>query len=378
MAERSRPWNGTVLGDSGPYSDDQWTDTWASLLGPAVASEGVFRRQLNELEVAGAVSPVSVNTGRALVEGTWYENDAAHAEAVPAPPAGPDRMDRIVLQKVFATQMVRIARLAGNPAAFPVPPALTQDGVTWEISLFQVAITPAGVITIYADERDFIGQYEPAKYPREDEVFVSDDFFEPGTPGYVDGEVRRIWKATIGIDGGNGIDTSAAARPGRGVVLFSHGAAAVESVDLTSDNYDPEAIDARLKIIAAEPNTHANLDRFLGYSQVSATLLSAEMVGFINDPAVDANWHSYTRTGGVPTDVDTGVALGVGFKVLEIKSRGTGVVEFWIDGVLVNVHTTNIPVGAGMLLTLKIIGKGGAPVNQVYQYVDMVSMAGDR
>ncbi len=162
MAEVSRPWSGAVTGDSGPYSDDQWTDVWKTLLGPVVATQGVFQDQLNVFALGGlAASPVTIDTGRALVNGIWYESNTSVNVAIPTPAVNP-RVDRIVLRADWAAQTVRITRIAGAEGAAPTPPALVQnDGVTWDLPLWQVHITVAPVLTIFRDERAFIGQYEP-------------------------------------------------------------------------------------------------------------------------------------------------------------------------------------------------------------------------
>lgn len=154
MTERSRPWGGTVTGDAGPYSDDQWHNTWRSIIGSQDANEGVFQDQLNELAVSGTATPVSVASGRSLVRGGWYESDAAVTVAIPTPSVS-TRIDRIVLRKSWTAQTIRIARVAGVEGAGA--PALTQsNGVTWEIPLAQASITTGGVITV-TDERTFIG-----------------------------------------------------------------------------------------------------------------------------------------------------------------------------------------------------------------------------
>ncbi len=103
VTENSRPWDGIALGDAGPYSDDLWTDVWATLLGPNIATEGVFFDQLSDLVLTGAASPVSIASGLALVDGSWYENTAPVTKII-ATPAGVvnSRIDLIVLRKDWA------------------------------------------------------------------------------------------------------------------------------------------------------------------------------------------------------------------------------------------------------------------------------------
>lgn len=154
MTETSRPWGGQATGDAGPYTFDNWVDMIQSLVAALGAGEGVFKTQLNGLVVSGVATPLSVATGNALVNGTWYHSDAAESVAI-ATPGGSTRIDRVILRKSWAAQTVRIALLAGAEGA-GVPPVLTQtDGVTWEVSLAQASITTGGVVTL-TDERQFI------------------------------------------------------------------------------------------------------------------------------------------------------------------------------------------------------------------------------
>lgn len=160
MAETSRFWNGTTVGDAAtaPYDADlEFSKVLMSLCGAAgVATNlsAVFRGELNELAVTGAVTPVSVASGRSIVWGTWYENDAATTIAIPTPGAL-TRIDRIVARKSWAAQTVRLVRIAGTEGG--AAPALVQVlGTTWDEPIAQVSITTGGVITI-TDQRAFVG-----------------------------------------------------------------------------------------------------------------------------------------------------------------------------------------------------------------------------
>lgn len=157
MTETSRFWDGTVVGDATTAPYDSHTE-FAKVLNSAstqarkVNNGGVCFGELNELVCTGIASPVSVDTGRAFVYGTWYENDASVSVAV-ATPGGATRIDRIVLRKSWAAQTVRITLIAGGEGT-GVPPAITQTaGTTWDIPLYQVSITVGGVITLI-DERE--------------------------------------------------------------------------------------------------------------------------------------------------------------------------------------------------------------------------------
>ena len=150
MTESSLPWDGdtggepAAAGDAGPYSSGDWDDIYAAAFG-----DGVMPGDGDELAVSGTSSPVSVGTGGAWVNGKYYRNSAALDIAV-ATPVASTRIDRIVLRADYTAQTVRAVRLAGSEGG--AAPALTQsDGVTWEISLAQVSITTAGVITVTSE-----------------------------------------------------------------------------------------------------------------------------------------------------------------------------------------------------------------------------------
>lgn len=146
MSQTSIPWNGTVTGDAGPYSDDNWSDMWATLLGYDAdeANASVIRAIEDELRVV-ATSPVSnqieVSSGSALVQGKYYRNTAALAFTISANVSGNPRIDLVVLRVDYAAQTVRPAVKEGTPAGVPTIPALTQVvGTTWEVPLAYIAV----------------------------------------------------------------------------------------------------------------------------------------------------------------------------------------------------------------------------------------------
>lgn len=161
MTEKSRFWNGTATGDAASEAPYDAPTEFAGVLRSLFDADrmanlgGVIFGQLNQLACTGATSPVVVNTGRALVDGTWYQADASVNVAV-ATPAASTRIDRIVLRKDWSAQTVRVTRIAGLEGG--AAPAMTQTpGVTWDIPLCQASITTGGVITI-TDEREWLNR----------------------------------------------------------------------------------------------------------------------------------------------------------------------------------------------------------------------------
>lgn len=374
MTELSRPWSGTATGDAGPYSDDQWSDIFATFLAHLVASQGIWEGQLNELIATGAVSPVAINTGRALVDGVWYESDASETIAIASPAVNP-RVDRIVLRKDWALQTVRLTRIAGAESAAQVPPApaLVQiDGTTWDLPLWQIHITTGGVITLWHDEREMIGQYAPAEFVSSSQVLIDDDFFGPN---WVTAESRGVWAASIDASGNIGALGEAGFGAG-GITLDHDGVNANEGAALSAGFIRPDELDAKMEFRGKEPNNDALLDRLIGYTNTARDVTPPEGIFFRS--VGTGNWFAVTRTGNVETAQDTGQALTNVFKRFEVRSQSSDVATFLIDGVIVAVSTTNIPSAQNLNVGIEIIGSGAAPAAGQYQHVDYMRVKGDR
>lgn len=159
MTERSFPWDGLVTGDAtlSPYDAATEFATWLRLVGGSAARTtnkgGVYFGENNGLAPASVgTSPVTIDTGAAIVYGTIYENTASVNVAIPTP-AGSTRIDLIVLRKSWASQTVRITRIAGTEGN-PAPPMIQTAALTWDVPLASVSITTGGVITI-TDQREY-------------------------------------------------------------------------------------------------------------------------------------------------------------------------------------------------------------------------------
>lgn len=370
MTESSRPWAGIVTGDSGPYSDAEWSDTWASFFGPTLANQGVFRNQLNELNLSGVATPISVNSGRAIVDGTWYESTAAETFAIGTPATA--RIDIVVLRKTFASQIVRLAVLTGTPGASPSPPALTQDGVTWETAIWKIHITSGGVITIIADDRHLLGNYE-ANSLTKDIAYVDDDFWEG--ENYADAVNRRIWTPKIDAGAGNSIIPLLEAGFSSGGIALAHGAGTGDEVSISSFWFRPDQINARLLVINKEPNTDGNLDRVIGFVSAGSDLTPVHGVFFRADGA--GNWFAVNRAGGVETPTDTLIGLTDVWKNMEIRVAPSGAV-FLIDDAVVATHFDNTPSDIALFLTVSVFDNGVAPASQAYQHLDAIRVKGIR
>jgi hypothetical protein len=163
VAEISGPWDGTDTGDAvgtAPY--DLKTDLAEVLItnGPAAknASLSGVSAEDNQLAATSGVNEVTIDTGKAMVYGTRYNNTAPVDWTIPTP-SGSTRVDTIVLRKEWNGQLVRQQRVVGTEGAGA--PAIVQTaGDTWEFPLYDVSITTGGVITL-TDRREFLSVVEP-------------------------------------------------------------------------------------------------------------------------------------------------------------------------------------------------------------------------
>lgn len=156
-AERSQFWATTGTGDGtgSGYTADNMFEVFRSLFAGKNSTNlsGVAPDYQNKLAVSGTSSPVAVATGAAVVYGIPYFNSASVNVTVPTPTTA-TRIDRIVLRASWASQTVRITRVAGVEGSGA--PALTQSaGVTWDMPLATVQITTGGVVTV-TDAREYV------------------------------------------------------------------------------------------------------------------------------------------------------------------------------------------------------------------------------
>jgi hypothetical protein len=148
MAQRSRFWDGTTLGDAtvAPYdAGTEFSEVMTAVAG--LTSEPNKGGLVSTISVS-MFAPGTLRIGpfEALVYGAWYQNDANVDIAVPTPAAA-TRIDTVVLRKSWAAQTVRVLVITGTEGGSA--PALVQTpGVTWDVPIATVSTTTGGVSTI--------------------------------------------------------------------------------------------------------------------------------------------------------------------------------------------------------------------------------------
>ena len=153
--EKSYLWTTGGAGDgASTYTRADWA-TILQIVAGCNDGEGVGAGWGNLLAATAATNKITVDTGVAIVDGKPYICSAGGDITIPSPTAY-NRIDRIVLRADWTAQTVRLTRIAGTESASPTPPAATRTrGTTFDLYLYQVTVTPAGVVTISTDEREW-------------------------------------------------------------------------------------------------------------------------------------------------------------------------------------------------------------------------------
>lgn len=171
---RSVPWNGTTLGDAGPYSAGEWQQFWESMLSTGRSDHGILSMYFEGFRpVYNPTTPnnnISIYRGAALVNGVLVAQDtlAATVMTFAANSSGFSRIDRVVLEANYVTQEANLIIVQGTPGASPAIPALTQNSATkWQIPVCYVTLVN-GYTSVdendITDERVFIDQPEGIQF----------------------------------------------------------------------------------------------------------------------------------------------------------------------------------------------------------------------
>lgn len=173
MTQRSFHWNGASLGDADALTlnvadgigfrlanedyESLFVDRGLRMIYNGDENRGVLKNWENELEVTGVATPVSINTGGAIVYGMPYENATVPVTVAVPSPTSDTRQDYIVLRRNWADQEIRITRIAGVEGggipSLTQSPAPSGTGI-YDVPLATLSVTTGGVITV-TDAREY-------------------------------------------------------------------------------------------------------------------------------------------------------------------------------------------------------------------------------
>lgn len=114
--------------------------------GISVSDAGIM-----ELPVTVSGDSLILGAGFAIINGFSYNNDSDREITVEADSSF-ERIDRVVIRLDLPQKKVYSAVITGVPGSEPKPPAITRNGVIYELSLAQVRVKPSGNRTV-TDER---------------------------------------------------------------------------------------------------------------------------------------------------------------------------------------------------------------------------------
>lgn len=152
MAQTSGFFN-ALLGANGydrTYNANDYSDNLA-----VVISSGVLRSINDDLKVTANGLNLTVNAGRAWINGHYYRNSTAYNLPVIVTPTGGSRIDRVVLRfdNTLNVRAITIEYLQGTAAVNPVPPALTRTDTIYELCLADITLQANGTTAGVTDTR---------------------------------------------------------------------------------------------------------------------------------------------------------------------------------------------------------------------------------
>ena len=139
MAQKSGFFN--ALLDAGvydrTYNADDYSDNLAFII-----SSGVLRSSNDDLKVTASNLNLTVNAGRAWINGHYYNNTTAYSLPSVTTPTGASRIDRVVLRldNTITGRTISIQYLQGTAATSPVAPALTRNDQIYELCLAEITV----------------------------------------------------------------------------------------------------------------------------------------------------------------------------------------------------------------------------------------------
>ena len=157
MTEYNNFWDGTTLGNAGPYNSQIFAAFVQDLLASAdKLNSGILKGRGNGVdnpldvqETSPASKQVAVKPGSALVPqlssldpkgARWYYTDSDVNITVPdnVDGSGFDRIDLLVLRSNSTTQTITPVLITGTPSGSPSAPSPVRSGATYDIELAEI------------------------------------------------------------------------------------------------------------------------------------------------------------------------------------------------------------------------------------------------
>jgi hypothetical protein len=139
MAQKSGFFN--ALLEQGVYDRTYNADDYSDNLAVVIAS-GVLRSANDDLKVTASGLNLTVNAGRAWINGHYYYNTTPYALPAITTPTGATRIDRVILRfdNTITSRNISIQYLQGTAATSPVPPALTRTDTIYDLCLANITV----------------------------------------------------------------------------------------------------------------------------------------------------------------------------------------------------------------------------------------------
>ena len=128
----------SAAGDQRQYTAADYAEVQQRLL-----TDGYIPNRLSELEVTSIeLLKTQVDTGEAMIQGRWYQNDKGKELTLQAADSTYDRIDRIVLRLDMSVEERKITAevKTGVAESNPSAPSLQRDSTIYELSLAQIYV----------------------------------------------------------------------------------------------------------------------------------------------------------------------------------------------------------------------------------------------
>lgn len=141
-------------------------------------TDGVVKGFGNELHASfGANGTIIIDTGRAWINGRYYENTASLSLTIPTADASNPRIDRVVLRLNMTNRNISLGIKSGTPAADPPYPPMQKDSTVFEIPICRYRVNAGATLpTNLVDERSFVNAVNIAQNQSNKNYLINGNF----------------------------------------------------------------------------------------------------------------------------------------------------------------------------------------------------------